>query len=121
MTSTKLLQQKADQVISWVLRYGAILSTVIMAVGIGLALWRGPSATLVAYGRIRPKVLLANLIQLEPAAVTQLGILLLLFTPIVRIIVAAVTFALERDLKYVLISLGVLAVVILSISLAIET
>jgi len=121
MSPIKLSQEKADRAISWVLRYGAILSTLVMAVGIGLALWRGPSATFVAYERIRPKVFLANLIKLEPGAVTEMGILLLLFTPIIRIIVAAATFAFERDHKYLLISLGVLAVLIFSISLAIES
>jgi uncharacterized membrane protein len=46
------------------------------------------------------------------AAIIQLGILLLIATPIARVIFAIVGFTLERDRLYVLISLIVLSVLI---------
>ena len=48
----------------------------------------------------------------DPAAVVQLGVLLLIATPIARVIFAAIGFAVERDRLYVAISLAVLAVLI---------
>jgi uncharacterized membrane protein len=117
---TTSADQKSDQAIAVVLRYGAIVSTVIMAVGIALALIRGNLGWSSTYPAIHPRELLPHLLRLEPLAVIEFGILLLLFTPIARIVVAVIGFAVERDLKYVLISLGVLAVVLLSISFAIE-
>ncbi len=117
----KLSQEKAERAIAFVLRYGAMGSTVIMGLGLGLMLMRGRTVPLGAYHRIRVAELFAGLTRGDPAALTESGILLLLLTPVFRIVVAVVTFALERDLKYVLISLGVLAAVLLSISFAIET
>jgi uncharacterized membrane protein len=61
---------------------------------------------------------LTRALRVDPPAVAELGLLLLLLTPILRIVVAATTFGLERDHKYMFIALGVLAVVMLSIGFA---
>lgn len=111
---------KGGRAIVVVLRYGSLLGTLVMAAGVVLALVRG---TPVGPGDSRPihfDLLLWRLLRLEPLAIIESGVLMLLFTPIARIVAAVIGFALERDLKYVLISLGVLAVVLLSISFAIE-
>jgi uncharacterized membrane protein len=46
---------------------------------------------------------------LDSAAVLQLAVLLLVLTPIARVVCALVVFAIKRDLLYVGVSLGVLA------------
>ena len=115
-----LSEEKGERAIALVLRYGSLISTVMIALGLALMLRRGPNLPLAADHRLRLPMLVFGLLHLDPAAVTELGILLLLLTPLFRIIVAGVSFALERDLKFVLISLGVLLVVLLSISYAIE-
>lgn len=115
-----LSQEKGERAIALALRYGSLISTLIMALGLGLMFLRGPAASLPTYHRIRLSVILPMLVRFDPAAVTEFGVLLLLLTPLFRILVAIVSFALERDLKYVLIALGVLLVVLLSISFAIE-
>jgi uncharacterized membrane protein len=46
--------------------------------------------------------------------VTIIGMIILLATPVVRIIVAGIEFLLERDFKYALVSLGVLGIVALA-------
>lgn len=116
----RLSEEKGERAIALVLRYGSLVSTLIIALGLGSMLLRGPGTSLATYHRVRLSMLLSNLVRFDPGALTEFGVLLLLFTPIFRIVVAAVSFALERDLKYVLISLGVLAVVLLSISFAVE-
>jgi uncharacterized membrane protein len=115
-----LSEEKAERAIALALRYGSMASTAIIALGLGLMLWRGLSLPLAGDRGLRLSMLLPKLMRFDPAAVTESGILLLLLTPLFRIIVAGVSFALERDLKYVLISLGVLLVVLLSISFAVE-
>ncbi len=117
--TTKLSEEKAEHAIALVLRYGSLLATLIMGLGLILVYVRGASTALPKFHRIELRRLLPDLIRLDPAAVTESGILLLMLTPICRIIVAILTFALEQDYKYVFISLGVLAVVLLSISFAI--
>jgi len=49
------------------------------------------------------------------------GLLVLLATPALRIVVAGIQFFRERDLKYALVSLGVLCVVVLAYFLGIQT
>lgn len=120
ISMTKLPQERADRAIALVLRYGSLLATVIMALGLTLLFVRGKVTPLPQFHRIAVRILFSRLVQFDPAAVTELGILLLMLTPIFRVIVAVLTFALEREYKYVLISLGVLVVVLLSISFAIE-
>jgi uncharacterized membrane protein len=51
----------------------------------------------------------------DPAAVIQVGILLLIATPVARVVFAVVGFALERDRFYVAVSLTVLAVLMASL------
>ena len=51
----------------------------------------------------------------DGAAIIQLGILLLIATPIARVIFAVIGFAIERDRLYVLISLIVLAVLMVGL------
>jgi len=46
--------------------------------------------------------------------VTAAGMIILLATPVVRIIVAGIEFLREHDRKYALVSLGVLAIVALA-------
>lgn len=114
----KIDEQKGEHAIAVVLRYGSLAATAIMAAGLVLAIGHG-TAGFAVYHRLRLSVLAAGLARLEPAALTQGGILLLMLTPIFRIVVAVATFALERDYRYVLVSLGVLAVVLASISFAV--
>jgi len=115
----KLSQERGQEAIAAVLRYGSLAATVVMSLGLALLLFRGTAGPLPAYHRIRLAQLFPRLIRLDAAAVTECGILLLLLTPIFRIIVAAFAFALERDFKYVAISLGVLAMVLVSIGFAV--
>ncbi len=118
---TRVAQEKSERAIVIVLRYGSLISTLVMALGLGLALAVGRTHGLAHYERVDLSLLLASLVRFDPSAVTALGLLLLLLTPIFRIVVAAVSFALERDLKYFLISLGVLSVVLMSIRLALAS
>ncbi len=48
----------------------------------------------------------------DPSAIIELGLLLLVATPICRVIFAVLAFAVERDKLYVLVSLTVLAVLL---------
>jgi uncharacterized membrane protein len=54
------------------------------------------------------------------ARIATAGLLVLLATPVLRIVAACIQFFRERDLKYALVSLGVLAIVILAYCLGIK-
>jgi uncharacterized membrane protein len=54
------------------------------------------------------------------AKVATSGLVVLLATPVLRIIVACIQFLRERDFKYALVSFGVLAIVVLAYMLGIQ-
>lgn len=58
----------------------------------------------------------ANVLTFRGAAVVQFGLLMLIFTPIARVLMAVVTFFLENDYLYVLIGIIVLAIIMVSLS-----
>jgi uncharacterized membrane protein len=109
----KFEAEKGQHYIALALRYGSLISTLVMALGLGVLLAR--AAVLFFSPNAAAEEFWVRHVRRVALAVMQGGILLLLLTPIFRIMVAAVSFALERDRKYVLISLGVLLVVLLSI------
>jgi len=59
-----------------------------------------------------PVGLLRGIARGDASSIIELGILLLIATPICRVIFAAIAFAMERDRLYVAISLTVLAVLL---------
>src|SRR5690606_1663483 len=58
----------------------------------------------------------SNFFTLNSAVIIQFGLLMLIFTPIARVIMATLGFALERDYLYVLV--GIIILLIISSSLS---
>jgi uncharacterized membrane protein len=81
-----------DRAVALVLRTGAFGCFIIMLTGL--------IATLFTSSRV-------------PATIERAGVLLMLATPVVRVIVACYLFFREKDNKYGLISLGVLVILLL--------
>ena len=107
----------ATQAIGWVLQGGVIISALVIVIGLVLL----PTQP----GGLSPERLLrfpqtlsqvwASLLALRPQGIIALGLLLLIATPVLRVAVSVVTFALEKDRKYVVITLIVLAILLFSI------
>ena len=106
--------------ISLVLLAGVSLSAAFVAGGLAASLlvgWQG-SLTGAAASSADPTDfggLPARLAILEPAAIAQLGLIVLLATPVARVAASVVAFALERDRLYTAITLAVLGVLLASI------
>jgi uncharacterized membrane protein len=111
------LLRRTELIISNVLRGGVLLSAGVIALGAALfyVRWLGTggqapepsfphSLAAVGYG----------LGHGDPLAVITLGLLLLLATPVLRVAVSIVTFAIERDWRFTGITLLVLAILVLS-------
>jgi uncharacterized membrane protein len=108
-----------ELVISAVLRGGVLLSAAIIALGTAAFFWQAFTGH-VAGEAAFPHTLGATLAGVRagnPAAIIVLGLLVLLATPLLRIIVSIVSFARERDWPYVAITLLVLAILLLSFAL----
>jgi len=106
--------------VSRVLMGGVVTSAALLVVGLATAAlvgWEGsltgaPPPTAPVYTL---SGLLAGLAALQPVAIAQLGLFVLVLTPIARVIASLVLFAEERDQLYVLVSLGVLAILLASL------
>jgi uncharacterized membrane protein len=116
MTETK--NQEQDQgVYSGVyhaLVIGMSTSTVLLAVGVAVTLWRNHVGhPLVVPGPVlRPAVLLAGLARFEPVSLVALATLVMILTPVARVVVSVVAFAAERDWRYTAITGAVLAAIV---------
>jgi uncharacterized membrane protein len=55
-----------------------------------------------------------GLLALQPQAIIVLGLMLLIATPVLRVAVSVIAFGLEHDMRYVIITLIVLAILITS-------
>lgn len=59
--------------------------------------------------------ILSGILAFRGRAIIQLGVLLLIATPVARVVFSAVAFALEKDKLYVFITLVVLVILLLSL------
>jgi uncharacterized membrane protein len=109
-----------DRIMGRLLQVGVLIAASVVLVGgvLFVASHAGDRAnyrTFVAHPlELRhPVELLEGIAHGDAGAIIQLGILLLIATPICRVGFALVAFAIQRDLLYVAISLTVLAVLLL--------
>jgi uncharacterized membrane protein len=107
--------------ISYVLRGGVLLSATIVLVGVVAFYVRfGSAASRLQVDRVFPHSVagaLSGAAHGNPLAIVALGLLILLVTPVLRVAVSIVAFALEHDWRYVGITALVLAILLVSFAL----
>lgn len=113
---------RIEVIIGSLLRIGVLLAALVVLAGAGLYLVRHGHQTVnysTFHGQPAALTHLASIVRgaftLNAHAVIQLGLLLLIATPVARVIFSAVAFAMERDYMYVFITLIVLAVLMYSL------
>ncbi|MBO0792790.1 MAG: DUF1634 domain-containing protein [Ktedonobacteraceae bacterium] len=100
-------------IIGGVLQGGVLLSAAIIVAGVLLALLKGTLASSQlhsfpqSFGQIWTGLLI-----LQPQAIIMLGVLLLIATPVLRVAISILAFALEQDMKFVLITSAVLIILL---------
>lgn len=116
-TPDEITKEKATLLIGWVLQAGVMVSATVIVIGFLLLLTHAGSISpqqLLAFPHTLPQVV-TDLVQLRPQAIIMLGLLLLILTPVLRVAVSILTFMLERDKKFVMITCLVLAILLYSI------
>jgi uncharacterized membrane protein len=106
--------------VSSVLIIGVVSSAIRLTVAFVTSLAVGWDGSLVrAADRLRSDADFSNLVTSlsrgRPIAIAQLGLLVLVATPVVRVLASVVGFALEGDRLYASITLGVLAILLISL------
>jgi uncharacterized membrane protein len=117
--------QRVDEIIGNLLRVGVILAAAVVLLGGGLYLTQ-PGSTVPDYRVFHgePAYLreVSGIVKdaraLDGRGLIQLGLLLLLATPVARVAFSVVAFALQRDRTYVVVTLIVLAVLLYSLGSA---
>lgn len=106
-----------EDIISQSLRWGVIVSAVIIAAGMILYLLTGDSGYPAGFFPTSILQVLGDAARFKSFAVIDLGLLLLIATPIFRVAASIIAFIFDRDRPYVLITTYVLAMLILSLLL----
>jgi uncharacterized membrane protein len=119
----KLTDEEVHQIIGNILRIAVIVAAVIVFIGgILYLIQNGSNSPEYHVFKGEPKSLrtisgiLKELLVLDGVGIVQIGLLLLIATPVVRVIFSVFAFALQRDSIYVVVTLIVLTVLIYSIS-----
>jgi uncharacterized membrane protein len=108
-----------------VLRIGVVLSTLVIAAGLGLMAASPPPGVPVTLQQmlasnfgaptVAPATLLGGLAGGNALSVLELGTLILLVTPLARVVASVALFLRERDSLYVCVTLLVLGMLLLGI------
>lgn len=123
-----------DNFIGKLLRYGVILSCFITLVGGILYLYQHHGEAVTHYKPIPDNLpfpgvehylrelstILPRVLSLEGAAIIQLGVCVLIATPILRVAFSVIAFLVEKDYMYVSITLIVLAIIIANMLLGLH-
>ncbi|MGH7331308.1 MAG: DUF1634 domain-containing protein [Candidatus Rokuibacteriota bacterium] len=112
---------RLEKIVGKILRLGVIVSALITLVGGVVYLASG--RTRVDYHTFqgepiflrRVTDIVADAAAFDPRGIMQLGIVLLLATPLARVIFSAIAFAIQRDLLYVVVTVMVFSVLLFSL------
>jgi uncharacterized membrane protein len=114
--------QRLETIIGMLLRTGVVLAAAIVTLGGVLYLFRFHAApvnfhSFVAGGSDIRTVsgILQSAAHFQSTGLMQFGLVLLILTPVARVALAVVGFALERDRLYTIVSLIVLVILALSL------
>ncbi len=114
--------QRIEIIIGTLLRTGVILAAaVVLAGGILYLVQNGHNTTHYTTFHGEPARLKSlsdifhGAIALDPREIIQLGLLLLIATPVARVLFSVIGFAIERDYLYVIITLIVLGILLYSL------
>jgi uncharacterized membrane protein len=117
-----ITDQKVELAISVLLRAGVLLAAAVVLVGGALYLAQHgsqPTAYRVFHGEPQelrhPEMVLRAALSGRADAIIQLGLLLLILTPVARVAFSVAAFAVERDVMYMVMTLIVLAVLLYSL------
>jgi len=117
---TRFKDADMQAIIGWVLRIGVIVSVSVVIFGGIVYLYRHGSEApdhknfITQPSFVQLNGIIQGIIDFHGRSIIQAGIILLIATPILRIIFSTISFALERDRLYVMISLLVLLIIFIS-------
>jgi uncharacterized membrane protein len=122
--ATSWSEERVERFVGNLLRAGVILAATVILLGGVLYLVRHggePADHKIFEGEppnlVSPRGILASALALESRGIIQLGLLLLIATPVARVVFSIYAFARQRDLLYAALTTTVLIILLASIFL----
>jgi uncharacterized membrane protein len=119
---SSLTERRLETVVGNLLRIGVLIAAAVVFLGAVVFLSRHgaePRPNYLFHGESSDlrsvRGIVADVFLWKGRGLIQLGLLLLIATPVMRVVLLAVGFARERDLLYTLVSLAVLAILLYSL------
>ena len=120
-TMNKFKDKDMQVVIGWILRAGVVLSMIIVFIGGILFVYRHGDSIPdyrvfkgVPYFIRDMSGIIQGVLTGKGQAIIQLGIILLIATPVIRVAFSAIGFIIEKDYLYTIITLIVLLIIVIS-------
>jgi uncharacterized membrane protein len=118
-----------QRVLFLVLIVGVTVSSFTIAFGAALLLYQSPGVDFSSYYQYPPRIegsiysvnpsrIFAEALSLQPIALIELGVLILLAVPVIRVGLSILLFAFERDILYSILTLVVLIILLFGILVA---
>ena len=102
-----------------VLRIGILAAALLLAIGLALLIARGLPPLAAAPSHVSLEGLPGGLASGQGRAFVLLGVMVLLLTPLARVVLSVATFAREGDRDFTIITVFVLAILITSLALGV--
>lgn len=122
--SNYFIDKDVQLLLGTLLRVGVLISSAVILLG-GIIFLSTQSNAVVSFSEFKPEQVkissIANIFEglktFDGLAIIQFGVLLLIFTPIARVVFSIFSFLIEKDYMYVVIGIIVLCVIITSLYL----
>jgi len=99
--------------VSTILLIGSFCAAGLLVLGLGMSVFQTQAPDGSAGSRGFSLVgSIGPLLRGEPTVIINLGILVMMLTPFLRVVVAALSFLLEKDLTYALVAFGVMLILL---------
>jgi uncharacterized membrane protein len=109
-------KEKIDIYVSNILLIGSYSAAVLSLIGLLMLLFFTRTTSVQLESKpLSLSLFFSYLKERNPLSFLNLGILVMMLTPLFRVMTAALSFFLEKDYKYVLIACGVLIILLVSI------
>ncbi|WP_163654730.1 DUF1634 domain-containing protein [Listeria sp. PSOL-1] len=105
---------RVEAVVGGLLRIGVLISAFIIVVGLILFIFTGKSGYPENFYPTTIHDICSGLLALKPFAIIMFGLFCLILTPVLRVVVSFVTFFIEKDYLYVIITAIVLLILVIS-------
>jgi uncharacterized membrane protein len=108
-----------EAVIARLLLVGTVTGIILLGIGVALMALGGISPEAGTFPAFAPGTVVADLVALRPEGFLWAGIVILVATPIARVVGELVTYLVRGDRVLALVALGILGVIALSVVAAI--